>query len=101
MYFLYCTFYSVIFSHFRTYSVIAPRIIRPNRDFNVVVSLNNAEHPVTVTAQVGGSQNTGGTVINKQEIELNSESTQVIKFQVIIFDLFPSQRGASNSVSDS
>ena len=62
--------------------MIAPRVIRPNRDYSVVVSLNNADGPVEITAEVGGQQHSGGVIVNRQTATLNSESTQVLKFQV-------------------
>ncbi|ROT62853.1 TEP isoform 2 [Penaeus vannamei] len=73
----------------RTYSVVAPRILRPNRDYHVVVSTHGTAKPVKVNVEVGGQQDSGGVILNRQLADLQPDSSQVLNFQ--IGDLGPGQ----------
>ncbi|XP_076058869.1 CD109 antigen-like [Oratosquilla oratoria] len=66
----------------RTYAVVAPRVLRPNRDFHAAVSIFGSDTPVRVTVEVGGPQDAGGTILNRQVVEVQSDNTQVVKFQI-------------------
>lgn len=72
-----------------TYSVVAPRILRPNRDYHVVVSTHGTAKPVKVNVEVGGQQDSGGVILNRQLADLQPDSSQVLNFQ--IGDLGPGQ----------
>ncbi|KAB7494034.1 Antigen, partial [Armadillidium nasatum] len=65
-----------------TYSVVAPRVLRPNRDFTVVVSTHGTKELVRATVEVGGRQDAGGVILNRQVAELESDSTQTLKFEI-------------------
>ncbi|XP_069971751.1 thioester-containing protein 1 allele R1 isoform X4 [Penaeus vannamei] len=78
-----------------TYSVVAPRILRPNRDYHVVVSTHGTAKPVKVNVEVGGQQDSGGVILNRQLADLQPDSSQVLNFQ--IGDLGPGQYNLSVS----
>ncbi|XP_050711944.1 thioester-containing protein 1 allele R1-like isoform X4 [Eriocheir sinensis] len=80
-----------------TYSVVAPRVLRPNRDFHVGVSTFGTEGDVQVNVEVGGRQDSGGEILNRQIADLRPDSTQVLKFQ--IGELGPGQYNLSVSGS--
>lgn len=65
-----------------TYSVVGGRVLRPNRDYHVVVSTHGTEDPVQVNVEVGGPQDAGGVILNRQIADLQPHSTQVLKFQI-------------------
>lgn len=65
-----------------TYSVVGGRVLRPNRDYHVVVSTHGTEDPVQVNVEVGGKQDAGGVILNRQIADLQPDSTQVLKFQI-------------------
>lgn len=77
-----------------TYSVVAPRVLRPNRDYQVAVSTHGTSDVVQVSVEVGGQQDAGGRfILNRQVADLDPESTQVLNFQ--IGDLGPGQYNLS------
>ncbi|XP_068218547.1 LOW QUALITY PROTEIN: CD109 antigen-like [Palaemon carinicauda] len=66
-----------------TYSVVGGRVLRPNRDYHVVVSTHGTEEPVQFNVEVGGKQDAGGgLILNRQLADLQPDSTQVLKFQI-------------------
>lgn len=62
--------------------MVAPRILRPNRDYHVVVSTHGTAKPVKVNVEVGGQQDSGGVILNRQLADLQPDSSQVLNFQV-------------------
>ena len=67
--------------------MVAPRVLRPNRDFHVAVSTHGTEGEVQFSVEVGGQQDSGGIILNRQIADLQHDSTQVLKFQVSLFFL--------------
>ncbi|KAK8751557.1 hypothetical protein OTU49_009101 [Cherax quadricarinatus] len=65
-----------------TYSVISSRVVRPNRDYHVVVSTHGTTEAVKINVEVGGKQDAGGVILNRQLADLAPDSTQVLKFQI-------------------
>ncbi|XP_069165594.1 LOW QUALITY PROTEIN: thioester-containing protein 1 allele R1 [Procambarus clarkii] len=65
-----------------TYSVMGSRLLRPNRDYHVVVSTHGTTDPVKVNVEVGGKQDAGGVILNRQLADLQPDSTQVLNFQI-------------------
>nr|AEC50086.1 TEP isoform 2 [Pacifastacus leniusculus] len=65
-----------------TYSVMGSRLLRPNRDYHVVVSTHGTSQPVKVNVEVGGKQDAGGVILNRQLADLQPHSTQVLNFQI-------------------
>lgn len=78
-----------------TYSAVAPRVLRPNRDFHVAVSTHGTEGAVQMSVEVGGQQDSGGIILNRQIADLQPDETQVLKFQ--IGELGPGQYNLSVS----
>ncbi|XP_071544262.1 CD109 antigen-like isoform X7 [Panulirus ornatus] len=64
------------------YSVVAARVLRPNREYHVVVSTHGTTEPVQVNVEVGGQQDAGAVILNRQLAELLPDSTQVLNFQI-------------------
>ncbi|XP_064090447.1 CD109 antigen-like isoform X4 [Macrobrachium nipponense] len=66
-----------------TYSIVGGRVLRPNRDYHVVVSTHGTKDPVQFNVEVGGKQDAGGgLILNRQLADLQPDSTQVLKFQI-------------------
>ncbi|XP_063878057.1 CD109 antigen-like isoform X2 [Scylla paramamosain] len=78
-----------------TYSVVAPRVLRPNQVFHVAVSSHGTEGEVQVSAEVGGKQDSGNIILLRQIADLQPDSTQVLKFE--IGDIGPGQYNLSVS----
>ncbi|KAK7085668.1 hypothetical protein SK128_025978, partial [Halocaridina rubra] len=60
----------------------ARRILRPNRDYKVVVAMHNTTEPVQITVEVGGQVDGGGSILNRQTADLQPHSSQILQFQI-------------------
>ena len=70
--------------------MVAPSVLRPNRDFNVVVSVHHTTGPTRVGLEITGNVESGGSdgpltssFQTRQEAVLLHDSSQLINFQVI------------------
>ncbi|KAK4294086.1 hypothetical protein Pmani_033266 [Petrolisthes manimaculis] len=62
---------------------MAPRILRPNRDYKVAVSTHGTTGVVKVNVEVGGQPYTAeGVILNRQVADLDKDSTQILSFQI-------------------
>ena len=71
---------------------MAPKVLRPSLDYHVAISLHGRAGQTNVVVAIEGLQDGGGPVRNAQSATVESNSTQVIKFQVSLllfyFSLF-------------
>ena len=74
--------------NYRTYTIVAPKILRPSLDFHVSITLHGAATTTKVDVAIEGQQDGGGLVRNSQSATVESNSTQVIKLQVISKTMF-------------
>ena len=66
----------------RTYTIVAPKVLRPSLDYHVSISLHGNAGVTNLVVAIDGFQDGGGPVRNSQSATVDSNSTQVIKFQV-------------------
>lgn len=68
---------------FRTYTIVAPKVLRPSLDYHVSISLHGGAPLTNLVVAIEGQQDGGGQVRNAQSATVEPNSTQVIKFQVL------------------
>lgn len=68
---------------FRTYTIVAPKVLRPSLDYHVSISLHGGAALTNLVVAIEGQQDGGGQVRNAQSATVEPNSTQVIKFQVL------------------
>ena len=71
----------------RTYSVLASSVLRPNRDYSVIVSAHNTNGTLRLAVEVSGNVERGGvsgadSYLSRQEALLQPDTSQLIKFPV-------------------
>nr|XP_018897644.1 PREDICTED: CD109 antigen-like isoform X2 [Bemisia tabaci] len=64
------------------YSVIAPKVLRPNTEYHVAVSVEDASQPTSVIVQVGGKQDSGGTFRTSEYVTLAPYASQIVKLEI-------------------
>ena len=67
---------------------MAPKVLRPSLDYHVAISLHGRAGQTNVVVAIEGLQDGGGPVRNAQSATVESNSTQVIKFQVFFIIIF-------------
>lgn len=68
----------------RTYTIVAPKVLRPSLDYHVSISLHGGAALTNLVVAIEGQQDGGGQVRNAQSATVEPNSTQVIKFQVFL-----------------
>lgn len=68
----------------RYYTIVAPRVIRPNTEFHVAVSTVNVGQPTTVKVDVGGKQDSGGSFRISQFVTVSPYENRILKLEVSI-----------------
>lgn len=66
----------------RYYTIVAPRVIRPNTEFHVAVSTVNVGQPTTVKVDVGGKQDSGGSFRISQFVTVSPYENRILKLEV-------------------
>lgn len=69
----------------RTYTIVAPKVLRPSLDYHVSISLHGGAALTNLVVAIEGQQDGGGQVRNAQSATVEPNSTQVIKFQVFLY----------------
>ena len=64
------------------YTVIAPKVLRPNSDYHVAVSIHDAPDPVFVTVEIEGIQDAGGRIHSRKQQQIDSGETRILQFPV-------------------
>ena len=67
----------------RTYTIVAPKVLRPSSDYHVSLSLHGSAGVTSIEVAIEGRQDGGGPVRNAQRATIEPNSTQIIKFQVV------------------
>ncbi|EFX86067.1 hypothetical protein DAPPUDRAFT_313404 [Daphnia pulex] len=65
-----------------TYTIVAPKVLRPSLDYHVSISLHGGAPLTNLVVAIEGQQDGGGQVRNAQSATVEPNSTQVIKFQI-------------------
>ncbi|KAI5743739.1 hypothetical protein M8J77_021636 [Diaphorina citri] len=71
------------------YTVVAPKVLRPNGEYHVAVSTQAVSEATQVSVEVGGKQDSGGEFRTKQLLSVDPFSTRIVKLD--IGDLGPGQ----------
>jgi CD109 antigen len=67
----------------RFYTVVAPRVLRPNSEYHVSVSTHGVDRTTQVTVDVGGRQDSGNQFTAGQSASVEPRTTRIIKIDVI------------------
>ena len=67
---------------FRFYTVVAPRVLRPNSDYHVAITTQETSQPTTVTVAVSGKQHGGGMFEASQTASVEPYITRIVKLEV-------------------
>jgi len=65
-----------------TYTIVAPKVLRPNLDYHVSISLHGTADVSDVVIAIEGQQDGGGPVRNFQSVTIDPKSTQMLKFVI-------------------
>jgi hypothetical protein len=66
----------------RFYTILAPRVLRPNSEYHVAITTQKTSLPTIVTVAVGGNQHGGGTFQATQTVTVSPYTTQIVKLEV-------------------
>ncbi|XP_043228015.1 CD109 antigen-like isoform X2 [Amphibalanus amphitrite] len=65
-----------------TYTIVAPRVLRPNLPFNVAITILDTTAPTRVTVQVGGRPDSGGNELKTKEVVVQPGVTTFTTFNI-------------------
>ena len=82
MSFIFLTFLIINIFDFRYYTVLAPRVLRPNSEYHVAVSTQMVSQPITIIVGVVGTDFDGGEVDISQSVTVEPYSTHTVKLEV-------------------
>jgi hypothetical protein len=66
----------------RFYTILAPRVLRPNSEYHVAITTQKTSQPTIVTVGVGGNQHGGGTFQATETVTVSPYTTQIVKLEV-------------------
>ncbi|GFG28314.1 hypothetical protein Cfor_11328, partial [Coptotermes formosanus] len=64
------------------YTVVAPRVLRPNSEYHVAITTQETSQPTTVTVEVGGRQHVGGMFAASQTVSVEPYTTRIVKLEI-------------------
>nr|CAD7195115.1 unnamed protein product [Timema douglasi] len=64
------------------YTVVAPKILRPNTEYHVAVTTQGASQPTRVTVNVGGKQDAGGMFRTSDTVTVEPYTTHIVKLEI-------------------
>ncbi|XP_021920080.1 CD109 antigen-like isoform X2 [Zootermopsis nevadensis] len=64
------------------YTIVAPRVLRPNSEYHVAVTTQKTSQPTTVTVAVGGKQHGGGVFQATQTVSVEPYTTHIVKLEI-------------------
>ncbi|KAJ9578051.1 hypothetical protein L9F63_025087, partial [Diploptera punctata] len=67
---------------YKYYTVLAPRVLRPNSEYHVAVSTQMVSQPTTVIIEVGGKQYGGGVFQTTQSVTVEPYTTHIVKLEI-------------------
>lgn len=76
-----CTFKRPI-DLFSFYTIVGPKILRPNSEYHVAVSTQGTTSPTTIVVDVGGKQDSGGVLKVTQFVKVDPFSTRIVRLEV-------------------
>lgn len=69
---------------------MGPKVLRPNSEYHVAVSMQGTTSPTTIVVDVGGKQDSGGVLKVTQFVKVDPYSTKIVRLEVSLhgFSLF-------------
>ncbi|XP_069677480.1 CD109 antigen-like isoform X2 [Periplaneta americana] len=64
------------------YTIVAPKVLRPNSEYHVAVTTQKTSQPTLVTIGVGGKQHGGGMFQTSQTVTVEPYTTHVVKLEI-------------------
>lgn len=64
------------------YTVVAPRVLRPNSEYHVAITTQDTSQPTTVTVAVSGKQHAGGMFEASQTVSVEPYITHIVKLEI-------------------
>lgn len=64
------------------YTVVAPRVLRPNSEYHVAITTQETSQPTTVTVEVAGKQHGGGMFEAIQTVSVEPYTTHIVKLEI-------------------
>ncbi|CAB3366518.1 Hypothetical predicted protein [Cloeon dipterum] len=64
------------------YTVIAPKVLRPNSEYHVSVSTHGVDKTTQVWVEVGGKQDSGGKFTSSQSISVEPRTTRILRIDI-------------------
>lgn len=77
-----------VFMVFRFYTIVGPKVLRPNSEYHVAVSTQGTTSPTTVVVDVGGKQDSGGVLKVTQFVKVDPYSTKIVRLEVRVYSFF-------------
>lgn len=71
---------------FRFYTIVGPKVLRPNSEYHVAVSTHGTTSTTTVVVDVGGKQDSGGVLKVTQFVKVDPFSTRIIRLEVSLLN---------------
>jgi len=72
----------ITFALSRFYTILAPRVLRPNTEYHIAVTTQKTSQPTTVTVEVSGKQDGGGMFQAGQTVSVEPYTTRIVKLEV-------------------
>lgn len=73
-----------LFFFCRFYTIVGPKVLRPNSEYHVAVSTQGTMAPTTVVVDVGGKQDSGGVLKVTQFVKVDPYSTRIVRLEVSV-----------------
>ncbi|VVC42395.1 Alpha-2-macroglobulin, thiol-ester bond-forming,Alpha-macroglobulin, receptor-binding,Alpha-2- [Cinara cedri] len=64
------------------YTIVGPKVLRPNSEYHVAVSTQGTVSPTTVVVEVGGKQDSGGALKVTQFVKVDPYSTKIVRLEI-------------------
>jgi CD109 antigen len=64
------------------YTIVGPKILRPNSEYHVAVSTQGTTSPTTIVVDVGGKQDSGGVLKVTQFVKVDPFSTRIVRLEI-------------------
>ncbi|XP_049951328.1 CD109 antigen-like isoform X5 [Schistocerca serialis cubense] len=64
------------------YTIVAPKVLRPNSEYHVAVSTQFVSEPCDIVVTVGGKQDVGSNFVTSQMITVEPYTTRIVKLEI-------------------
>ncbi|XP_065223295.1 CD109 antigen-like isoform X2 [Planococcus citri] len=64
------------------YTIVSPKVLRPNSDYLISVSIQYADSPTLVNLEINGQQNSGGVFKATQSVTVDPFSTRIVRLEI-------------------